>query len=59
MTKRGLRAIVIELLILTRLITNEGVMLERRRPVPKRQPTEVIRFIRRPARRGRIRWFKD
>ena len=28
-------------------------MLENRRPIPKRQPPELIRFIRRPAKRGR------
>jgi hypothetical protein len=28
-------------------------MLENRRPIPKRQPPEVFRFVRRPARRGR------
>jgi hypothetical protein len=36
-----------------RLITNDGMMLENRRPIPKRQPPEVFRFVRRPARRGR------
>ena len=40
-------------LLVIRLITNEGVFNEGRRPQPKRQPTEVIRFIRRPAKRGR------
>jgi hypothetical protein len=28
-------------------------MLENRRPIPKKQPPEIIRFIRRPAKRGR------
>ena len=36
-----------------RLMTNDGIMLENRRPIPKRQPPEVIRFVRRPAKRGR------
>ena len=40
-------------LLVMRLITNEGIFNEGRRPQPKRQPTEVIRFIRRPAKRGR------
>ncbi|CAF34221.1 hypothetical protein S-PM2d156 [Synechococcus phage S-PM2] len=40
-------------LLVMRLITNEGVFNEGRRPQPKRQPTEVTRFIRRPAKRGR------
>ena len=29
------------------------MMLENRRPIPKRQPPEVFRFVRRPAQRGR------
>jgi hypothetical protein len=44
---------VISLLVLVRLLTNDGIMLENRRPIPKRQPPEIIRFIRRPAKRGR------
>jgi hypothetical protein len=44
---------IILILITIRLLTNHGIMLENRRPIPKRQPPEVIRFIRRPARRGR------
>lgn len=48
-----MKSIILELLILFRLITNDGIMLENRRPQPKRQPVEVIRFIRRPAKRGR------
>lgn len=59
MSKKTLKAIVIELLIVARLLTNDGVMLERRRPVPKKLSSEVVGFIRRPARRGRIKWFKD
>ncbi len=44
---------VLSLLVLVRLLTNDGIMLENRRPIPKRQPPELIRFIRRPAKRGR------
>ena len=44
---------VLSLLVLIRLLTNDGIMLENRRPIPKRQPPELIRFIRRPAKRGR------
>ncbi len=44
---------VLSLLVLIRLLTNDGVMLENRRPIPKKQPPEIIRFIRRPAKRGR------
>jgi hypothetical protein len=48
-----MKSIFLEFLILSRLITNEGIILENRRPIPKRQPPEIIRFIRRPAKRGR------
>ena len=43
----------LDILIVLRLLTNDGIMLENRRPIPKRQPPEIIRFVRRPARRGR------
>ena len=49
MSRKGL---LVELLIILRLLTNEGTFLENRRPVPQRLPAEVIRFIRRPAKRG-------
>ena len=48
-----MKAIVVELLILARLLTHDGIMLDKRRPLPKRQFPEIIRFIRRPAKRGR------
>lgn len=48
-----MKIIILDLLIVLRLLTNDGIMLENRRPIPKRQPPEVIRFVRRPARRGR------
>ena len=44
---------ILDFLIVLRLLTNDGMMLENRRPIPKKQPPEIIRFIRRPARRGR------
>jgi hypothetical protein len=44
---------ILDFLIVLRLLTNDGIMLENRRPIPKRQPPEVIRFVRRPAKRGR------
>ncbi len=47
------RTILIEFLIIARLLTNDGMMLENRRPQPKRQSVEVLRFIRKPAKRGR------
>jgi hypothetical protein len=40
-------------LLIIRLIANEGVFLNARRIPPKRQPTEVFRFIRRPAKKGK------
>ena len=42
----------IKIPILARLVTNDGIFLERRRPQPKKLPSEVIRFITRPPRRG-------
>ena len=48
-----MKLVILDLLIVLRLITNDGIMLENRRPIPKRQPPEIIRFIRRPALRGR------
>ena len=48
-----MKLIILDFLIIIRLLTNDGIMLENRRPIPKRQPPEVIRFVRRPARRGR------
>jgi hypothetical protein len=48
-----MKLFILDALIIIRLLTNDGIMLENRRPIPKRQPTEVIRFVRRPARRGR------
>jgi hypothetical protein len=56
MSRKGL---LIEILIILRLLTNDWMFLENRRPVPKRQPTEVIRFIRRPAKRGRKHYEKE
>ena len=48
-----MKLFILDLLIILRLLTNDGMMLENRRPIPKRQPPEVFRFVRRPARRGR------
>ena len=48
-----MKAIIVELLILARLLTHDGIILDKRRPLPKRQFPEIIRFIRRPAKRGR------
>ena len=48
-----MKLIILDFLIIIRLLTNDGMMLENRRPIPKRQPPEVVRFVRRPAKRGR------
>ena len=48
-----MKLFILDILIVLRLLTNDGIMLENRRPIPKRQPPEVTRFVRRPARRGR------
>ena len=40
-------------LITLRILTNEGLICERRSPKPKKQPPEVSRFIRRPAKNGK------
>ena len=48
-----MKLFILDTLIVLRLLTNDGIMLENRRPIPKRQPPEVIRFVRRPAKRGR------
>ena len=47
-----MKRLILPVLIVIRLMTNEGLMLENRRPIPKKQPPEIIRFIRRPAKRG-------
>jgi hypothetical protein len=38
-------------------MTNDGMMLQNRSPKPKLQAPEILRFIRRPAKKGR-RLFK-
>ena len=48
-----MKLLILDILIVLRLLTNDGIILENRRPIPKRQPPEIIRFVRRPARRGR------
>jgi hypothetical protein len=57
--RKKTKKIFLQLLIISRLLTNEGIFLENRRPVIKNLPPEISRFISRPARRGRKRWFKD
>ena len=41
------------ILILIRLLTNDGFFNENRNIKIKQQPSEIIRFIKRPARKGR------
>jgi hypothetical protein len=48
-----MKLLILDVLIVLRLLTNDGIILENRRPIPKKQPPEIIRFVRRPARRGR------
>ena len=48
-----MRKIILPILILIRLLTNDGMFLENRRPLPKLQSAEVSRFMRRPAKKGR------
>ena len=48
-----MKLFILDILIVLRLLTNDGIILENKRPIPKRQPPEIIRFVRRPARRGR------
>lgn len=48
-----MKGLILGILIVLRLMYNHGIILENRRPIPKRQPPEVIRFVRRPAKRGR------
>jgi hypothetical protein len=48
-----MRKKILLLLIFLRLMTNDGMMLQNRSPKPKPQPPEVLRFIRRPAKKGR------
>jgi hypothetical protein len=37
-----MKALTLELLILLRLFTNEGLMLENRRPIPKNNPQKLF-----------------
>ena len=53
-----MRKRLLPILILLRLLTNDGIFLEYRRPLPKRQSVEVLRFIRRPAKKGRKLFFR-
>ena len=52
-----MRKRILLILIFLRLITNDGMFLENRRPLPKKLPAEVLRFIKRPANKGRKLFF--
>jgi len=53
-----MKLFILDILIVLRLLTNDGIILENRRPIPKKQPPEVIRFVRRPAKKGRKEFRK-
>ena len=48
-----MKLFILDVLIVLRLLTNDGIMLENRRPTSKPLSPEIIRFVRRPARRDR------
>lgn len=47
-----MKSIVLPILIVIRLLTNDGIFLENRRPKPKFQTGEVKAAIHRPWKRG-------
>jgi len=48
-----MKLLILDILIVLRLLTNDGIFLENRRPVPKKQPSEVTSFVMRPSQKGR------
>ena len=52
-----MKRIILPILILIRLLTNDGFFNENRNIKIKQQPGEIIRFIRRPAKKGRKLFF--
>jgi len=48
-----MRKKLLPILILLRLLTNDWMMLENRSPKARTQPPEVLRFIKKPAKKGR------
>ena len=52
-----MRKILLPILILIRLLTNDGFFNENRNIKIKQQPGEIIRFIKRPAKKGRKLFF--
>jgi hypothetical protein len=51
-----MRKIILPILILIRLLTNDGFFNENRNIKIKQQAGEIIRFIKRPAKKGRKRF---
>ena len=47
-----MKLFILDILIVLRLLTNDGIMLENRRPIPKKQPPEIQRCTR---RKGKIK----
>ena len=48
-----MKRIILPILILIRLLTNDGFFNENRNIKIKQQAGEIIRFIKRPAKKGR------
>jgi hypothetical protein len=51
-----MKRIILPILILIRLLTNDGFFNENRNIKIKQQAGEIIRFIKRPANKGRKRF---
>ena len=47
-----MKSIIIFLFLFLRIIENEGVILEKRRPKPRTQPPEIRIAIKRPWKKG-------
>ena len=53
-----MKRIILPILILIRLLTNDGFFNENRNIKTKQQAGEIIRFIKRPAKKGRKLFFR-
>ena len=51
-----MKRIILPILIFIRLLTNDGFFNENRNIKIKQQAGEIIRFIKRPAKKGRKRF---
>ena len=45
-----MKLLILDILIVLRLLTNDGIMLENRRPIPKKQPPEIHRCTRKKGK---------